>query len=63
MDTAIHDGVSAEHLGPAVRGTATVRLGPPVATCAPRFPAGPALVHTRAEATAFVAGAKDGEYR
>ncbi|MFC0435795.1 DUF397 domain-containing protein [Kutzneria buriramensis] len=57
MDTAIRDGVSAGRLGPAVGFT------PPVATCAPRFPAGPALVHTRAETAAFVAGAKDGEYR
>ena len=27
-----------------------------------RFPAGPALVYTRAEITAFLAGAKDGEF-
>lgn len=27
-----------------------------------RFPAGPALVYTRAELAAFVAGAKDGEF-
>jgi len=27
-----------------------------------RFPAGPALVYTRAEIAAFLAGAKDGEF-
>ena len=27
-----------------------------------RFPAGPALVYTQAEITAFLAGAKDGEF-
>ncbi|WP_158884352.1 DUF397 domain-containing protein [Amycolatopsis anabasis] len=27
-----------------------------------RFPSGPALVYTRAEIAAFVAGAKDGEF-
>ena len=27
-----------------------------------RFPAGPALVYTRAEMAAFLAGAKDGEF-
>jgi hypothetical protein len=27
-----------------------------------RFPAGPALVYTRAEMAAFVAGAKDGDF-
>jgi len=27
-----------------------------------RFPAGPALVYTRAEIVAFLAGAKDGEF-
>ena len=27
-----------------------------------RFPAGPALVYTRAEVAAFVAGAKDGDF-
>jgi hypothetical protein len=27
-----------------------------------RFPTGPALVYTRAEITAFLAGAKDGEF-
>jgi hypothetical protein len=27
-----------------------------------RFPEGPALVYTRAEITAFVLGAKDGEF-
>lgn len=27
-----------------------------------RFPAGPALVYTRAEMSAFLAGAKDGEF-
>ena len=27
-----------------------------------RFPSGPALVYTRAEMTAFLAGAKDGEF-
>ncbi len=27
-----------------------------------RFPAGPALVYTRAELAAFLAGAKDGEF-
>jgi hypothetical protein len=63
MDTASRDGVSAEHLGPAVWGTAAVRLAPPAATCAAQFPAGPALIHTRAAAAAFVAGAKDGENR
>jgi hypothetical protein len=27
-----------------------------------RFPSGPALVYTRAEIAAFLAGAKDGEF-
>ena len=27
-----------------------------------RFPAGPALIYTRAEVAAFLAGAKDGEF-
>ncbi|MGC5341961.1 DUF397 domain-containing protein [Streptomyces sp. DT24] len=27
-----------------------------------RFPSGPALIYTRAEATAFILGAKDGDF-
>jgi hypothetical protein len=37
-------------------------VGGDVAMRNSRFPEGPALVYTRAEITAFLAGAKDGEF-
>jgi len=37
-------------------------VGDDIAVRNSRFPSGPALVYTRAEIAAFVAGAKDGEF-
>jgi hypothetical protein len=72
--TAVHNGVSAERLagvdwrrsrlsgavGNCVE-VATLESGD-VAVRNSRYPNGPALIYTRAEMAAFLAGAKDGEF-
>ncbi|WP_425445806.1 DUF397 domain-containing protein [Umezawaea tangerina] len=74
MTNEVHNGMSAAHLAGATwRKSAysgalgnCVELaelaGDVVAVRNSRFPAGPALVYTRAEITAFLAGAKNGEF-
>lgn len=72
--TAVHNGVSADRLGGVdwrrSRWSGAVGNCVEVATLASgeiavrnsRFPSGPALIYTRAEMAAFLAGAKDGEF-
>lgn len=74
MANEIHNGMSADQLtgvqwrksrysgavGNCVE-VATLDTGE-IAVRNSRFPGGPALVYTRAEIAAFVAGAKDGEF-
>jgi Domain of unknown function (DUF397) len=72
--TAVHNGVSAELLGGVdwrksrMSGAvgncvevATLETGE-IAVRNSRFPNGPALIYTRAEMAAFLAGAKLGEF-
>ena len=50
-------------VGYAVEGKEVARLPEgAIAVRNSRFPSGPALVYTRAEIQAFLAGAKDGEF-
>lgn len=74
MTTKAHNGMSAAELtGVAWRKSArsgalgncvelAVLADGAVAMRNSRFPEGPALVYTKAEIAAFVAGAKDGEF-
>jgi hypothetical protein len=72
--SAVHNGVSADRLGGVdwrksrMSGAvgncvevATLESGE-IAVRNSRFPSGPALIYTRAEMAAFLAGAKDGEF-
>lgn len=72
--TAVYNGVSADRLGgvdwrrsrmSGANGNcvevATLESGE-VAVRNSRFPNGPALIYTRAEMAAFLAGARDGEF-
>lgn len=74
MATEVHNGMSAadligvkwtksahsDALGNCVE--LAVLDGGDIAVRNSRFPEGPALVYTRAEVAAFVAGARDGEF-
>lgn len=73
MSNEIRNGVSAESItGAAWRKSSrsgalgncveVAQVGDDIAVRNSRFPSGPALVYTRAEIAAFVAGAKDGEF-
>lgn len=74
MSHTVHNGISAAHLtGAAWRKSrhsgalgncvevASLRNGD-LAMRNSRYPSGPALIYTRDEIAAFVAGAKDGEF-
>ncbi|MFD1147914.1 DUF397 domain-containing protein [Saccharothrix hoggarensis] len=74
MASTVHNGMSAADL-PGVTWRKSARSGAlgncvevaalgsgDIAMRNSRFPEGPALVYTRAEIAAFVAGARDGEF-
>ncbi|QGK69322.1 DUF397 domain-containing protein [Allosaccharopolyspora coralli] len=74
MSSVVHNGMSAAQL-PEASWRKSARSGAlgncvevsaldggDVAVRNSRFPDGPALLYTRAEMAAFVAGAKDGEF-
>ncbi|ONI90545.1 DUF397 domain-containing protein [Saccharothrix sp. ALI-22-I] len=74
MDSKVHNGMSAADLidvtwrksahSDAIGNCVELAVlgGGDIAMRNSRFPGGPALVYTRAEIAAFVAGARDGEF-
>ena len=74
MANALHNGMPADSIAGAAWRKSTrsgalgncVELadldGGTVAVRNSRFPSGPALIFTRAEAAAFISGVKDGEF-